>query len=392
MSKISRTLTLSLLLTSLSLTACLKQKNQQPQVVAKPHVQVATVNYRAYTEHFNFPGRIEAKDSVLIKTRVPGFLKDRLFNEGDIVTQGQELFIIEQEQFEAKVIEAKANVAKAEADAVNSKLNYERALELRRSDNISKATKDAREADYKGATAKVLQAKAALRLAELDLDYTIVRAPFNGKIGLSQYSGGEFLPNNTVLAKLVSDGPVNVVFSIAENELLKLQQAGVLGTNKLNVSLIMADNSVYKYSGKINFTDVTVDDSTDTIKLRAEFPNPNGSLISGQFVNVLLEYDATNEKIIMPQKALISSPTGKIAYTIDSKGIVVLKQITVGPEQGSNIVVMSGLEAGEKVITDGLQKVRPGMEVIVDQPKAKVLKAPIDEDLPKAENSTVKGK
>ena len=346
----------------LLLNGCLKKKEAAVQVVQKPHVTVEKAGYKSYTERFNFPGRIDAVNSVTLKARVAGFLKDRLFEEGDIVKKGQILFVLEREPFEAQVAEAAANLAKAEADAKNAKLNLDRALELRKTGNISQSTVDTREAENSVAKGQVLQAQAALNLAKLDLGYTNIKAPFTGKIGLSAYSVGEYLPVNTTLATMVSFDPIYVLFSVSERELLSMQKAGMLKSNNdsLAVSLIMGDSSVYRYGGQINFTDVVVDDSTDTVKMRAVFPNPAKQLVSGQFVSVLLEYEAPEEKIVISQAALMSSASSKYVYVVDAQNKVVNKPVSVGAEQGKDIVVLDGLEAGDRVIVTGLHKGRPG--------------------------------
>ena len=360
--------------TVFALSGCSKEDSGQamPQTVQKPHVTVEKAVYRPYTERFNFPGRVEAVNTVTLKARVAGFLKDRLFEEGDVVKKGQLLFTLEREQFEASVAEAAANLAKMEADAKNAKLNLERAQELRKTGNVSQATLDSREAENSISKGQVLQAQAALNLAKLDLSYTSIKAPFTGKIGLADYSVGEYLPVNTTLATIVSIDPMNVLFSVSERELLSMQNAGILNSdgNNLAISLVMGDSSVYRYEGQINFTDVTVDDSTDTVKMRAVFPNPSKQLVSGQFVSVLLEYEAPDEKIVVPQAAVLSSVASKYVYVVDAQNKIINKPIKVGTEQGKHIVVLDGLEAGERIVVNGLQKVRPGQEVVIDTSSA----------------------
>jgi len=158
---------------------------------------------------------------------------------------------------------------------------------------------------------------------------------------------------------------------------LEMQSAGVFenGGDDLAVSLKMADDSVYAYGGTLNFMDVTVDAGTDTLKMRASFPNPQKHLVAGQYVTVVLEYEAPEKKIVIPQKALMSSTAAKFVYVVDAAGNVVNKPVTVGPVQGKDIVIMTGLNAGDRVIVEGIQKVRPGMAVIAAKEGAKAAPA-----------------
>lgn len=353
-----------------ALSAC--KKERQVAVVQKPRVTVVAATEQKYVERFDFPARIDAVNNVTLKTRVAGFLKERLFEEGDVVKKNQLLFTIEKEPFEAKVAQAAADLKRAEADAKNARLSLERALELIKSGNISQATVDAREADNAMAQAAVLQAKATLNLAKIDLSYTNVRAPFTGKIGLADFSDGEFLPANTTLASMVSTDPMYVVFSVSECELLSMQSAGVFRHNgdNLAVTMQMADDSVYRFGGQINFFDVTVDNGTDTVKLRAAFPNPKQELIAGQYVTVVLEYESPSEKVVIPMAAVMSSAAMKYVYVVDNSNKVVNRPVVLGPQQGSEIVVTDGLNRGDRIVVEGLQKVRAGIEVVAETKSA----------------------
>ncbi|MGN0904286.1 MAG: efflux RND transporter periplasmic adaptor subunit [Alphaproteobacteria bacterium] len=386
MSKIRRSLPVFVffVLSTALLGGCWKEKKVAAPPAPKPHVTVVDAAKRTYVERFNFPGRVDAVNSVTLKARVAGFLKDRLFEEGDIVKKGQLLFTIEREPFEAKVAQAAADLAKAQADATNAKLNYDRAAELRKTGNISQATVDTRDAENSMAKAQVLQAQAALNLAKIDLSYTNIKAPFTGKIGLADYSAGEYLPVNTTLATMVSYDPMDVLFSVSEQELLALQTGGILkpDNESLAISLQMADGSVYRYGGRMNFMDVIVDDGTDTVKMRAGFPNPAQQLISGQFVSVLMEYESPVARVVIPQAALMSSATGKYVYVLDAQNKVINRPVSAGVPQGKDIVILDGVEEGEKVIVEGLQKVRPGQEVIIDAPAA----MPKQEKVPSGSN------
>lgn len=378
MLKIRRSFFVLALSSLVLLNGCLKKKDVAAPAAPKPHVTVSEAVKRTYVERFDFPGRVSAVDEVTLKARVAGFLKDRLFEEGDIVKKGQLLFTLEREPFEARVAQASADLAKAQADAKNAKLNLDRAVELRKTGNISQATVDTREADDSVAKAQVLQAQAALNLAKIDLGYTNIKAPFTGKIGLADFSAGEYLPANTSLATIVSYDPMYVSFSVSEQELLALQTGGILkqGNENLSISLQMADGSIYRYSGKINFTDVIVNEGTDTLKLRASFPNPAQQLIAGQYVTVLFEYESPAQKVLIPQASVMSASTSKYVYVVDAQNKVVNRVIQVGPLQGKDIVIYEGLEDGERVISEGIQKVRPGQEVIIDAAPAQTTKAP----------------
>jgi len=290
-----------------------------------------------------------------------------------MVEAGQVLFEIEPDQYQAIVEQRKADLAKAKADAENADAQLARGQELVKNKNIAQSQVDELKAAASIAEASIAQAKAALTAAELDLGYTRISSPIAGRVGLASYTVGNLVgPSSGPLATIVSIDPIYVDFPLTQRQLLEarreMQARGSDGTD-LVVRLRLSDASLYDQSGRINFVDVTTDPGTDSVTLRAEIPNPNGILVDGQYVGVVLQAGEPESAILIPQSALQLDQQGVFVMIVDADNKAQVRRVQIGDNQAADIAVTSGLKAGELVITEGVQKVRPGQVVTVSPPQ-----------------------
>ncbi len=341
-----------------------QQKTQT--VMQAPSVSVFKVAEKNIHPEASFVAKIESQDTVGLRARVSGFLQERLFNEGDVVTAGQPLFIIEKVNFEARVREAEANLAKAEAQAVNAKSQFNRTKTLFKTKDVSAVKLDETQAAYDTAVAAVSQMKASLDLAKKDLEYTVIKAPMDGKIGESKFSVGELIgPESGVLATIVKNNPIDAVFSVSENQMFDLsdkteQQA----KQQLNVRFFKSDGKEYPYAGTLSFVDNALDEQMNTLKLKASFPNPTGSLISGQYGRILLTSPNTVKDIVVPMRAVGRDMLGAFVYVVGPDNIVQKREVKTGTELPNfDIVILDGLKVGEQVVVEGFQKIMPNSPV-----------------------------
>jgi membrane fusion protein (multidrug efflux system) len=331
-----------------------------------PAVSVAPVASRQVTETGDYIGRVTPIDKVDIVARVPGFIEERNFTEGQQVKKGDLLFRIEQATYKAAVEQARAALAKAKATEVNAKLQLERGKELVRNSNIPQATVDQRAADQAAAEAGVMEAQAQLDQAEINLGYTEIRSPIDGRIGLATFTVGNLVqPSSGRLATIVSQDPIYAIFQVSQRNVLEYKRrVAESDSNKyLTIHIRLPDGSIYPHPGLINFLDVQVDTSTDTVAVRARVPNPDGVLIAGGVVGVTLERGAPRSALLIPQSAVLLDQAGRYVLLVDAAKKVEQRRVTLGVEQGRNVVVTDGLKEGELVIVEGIQKVRPGQVV-----------------------------
>jgi membrane fusion protein (multidrug efflux system) len=335
--------------------------------VPPPAVTVAPVASRQITETGEFVGRVTAIDKVDIVARVPGFIEERNFVEGQLVKKGDLLFRIEQATYKAAVEQRRANLAKAKATEVNTKLQLERAKELVRNQNISQATLDQRAADEAAAQANVMEAQALLDQAEIDLGYTEIRSPIDGRIGLATFTVGNLVqPSSGKLATIVRQDPIYVIFQASERDVLEYKRRIAKSqdnSSHVRIHIRLPNGSVYPHAGLSNFLDVQVDATTDTVAVRAEVPNPENLLIPSGIVGVTVERGAPHSALVVPQSAVQLDQAGHYVLVVDPAKKVELRRVTTGVEQGRDVVVADGLKAGELVIVEGVQKVRPGQLV-----------------------------
>jgi membrane fusion protein, multidrug efflux system len=332
-----------------------------------PAVSVTPVVSRQVTESTDYIGRITAIEKVDIVARVPGFIEERTFTEGQEVKTGDLLFRIEQDTYKAVVDQARATLARAKATEVNAKLQLERGRELVRNQNIPQATLDQRAADEAAAQAGVMEAQAALEQAEINLGYTEIRSPIDGRIGLAIFTKGNLVqPSSGRLATIVSQDPIYVLFPVSQRNLLDYYRRRPDNADKsaaVTVRIRLPNGTVYPHPAVANFLDVQVDPTTDTVGVRATVPNPEHLLIPGGVVGVSVERGAPRSALTVPQSAVLLDQAGRYVLVVDADKKVEQRRVTTGAEQGRNIVVTEGLKEGEQVIVEGIQKVRPGQVV-----------------------------
>jgi len=336
---------------------------QQPAPTTVP-VGTVLAERKPITKMLDFVGRVEAINRVGIRARVTGFLDAVLFKEGDLIKEGTPLYRIEKDQFEAAVEQAQGALERSKAAKVLSALQLQRAQELLDKQAGSVVTRDQARASDQQAAGAVMQDEAALQTAKINLGYTDITAPITGKVGRTNITKGNVVsPESGVLTMIVSQDPMYVTFPVSQREFLRAREAGGgADVSSVKVRVRFSDGSVYDQVGKINFIDVTVDRTTDTVIVRSTMANPKGALIDGQLVRVEVEIGAPEEKVVIPQAALLADQQGVYVFVVED-GKAAVKRIKPGSESGTGIVIDQGLAGGEQVIVDGLQGVRPGLPV-----------------------------
>jgi membrane fusion protein (multidrug efflux system) len=312
-----------------------------------------------------FTGRVEAINRVDVRARVSGYLDAVLFKEGDAVKVGDKLFQIDPASFEAAVQQARGALLQAQGTYTNASLQRQRAEELVKTSAASVAVRDQRVADEQNAQGAVVRADADLKTAQINLGYATITAPIAGRIGRAMVTKGNLVgPDSGPLTLIVSQDPMYVTFPVSQREFLQIRrEGGKTDRENVLVKLRFADGSIYDQSGRIDFVDVAVDRSTDTVLVRARVPNPNGILIADQFVHVAVVGETPEEKVVIPQAALIADQEGIYVF-VAQDGKAVIKRIKVGPEVGTGIAVESGLTPGDLVVVNGTQNLRAGAAVV----------------------------
>lgn len=339
---------------------------------AAPVVSVITVNTKPFTASAEFVGRTEAFSQVDLRARVTGFLAERSFKEGSDVSKGDMLFQIDTAEFDAAVEAARAGLEKAQAAFTEADQTLKRSQTLADRGTISEANLDEAIAALGRTKADVAAAKADLDRAKLNLDYTGIATPIDGRIGKSSVDPGNLIgPDSGILATVVTLDPIRVAFSVTERTFIEVQKARNNDTNRRAVPRIrLANGELYEPEGTIQFADNRVDPSTGTVSVYVDFPNPDHLLLPGQFVNVILSSSEARDQILVPQAAVQLNQAGPFVLVVDGASRVEVRPITTGDRSGTEVVVLDGLSAGETIIVDGIQKVRPGIEVVANPQSA----------------------
>ncbi len=350
------------------LAACDQQEASAPPQ-PPPSVTVTPVARRAIVESVEFVGRVEAVDSVDLRARVQGFLTERQFREGEDVEVDELLFVIDPAPFQAQVDLAAANLAAAQAAVPETRRALERSEQLFSRGNVSEATLDQARAAAQQAEAAVAARQAELQQARINLSYTRISSPIAGRIGRAAFSVGNLIgPDSGVLANVTSVDPIYVSFPISERLLVARRQESIESGQPIDLSevvlrLRLSNNSPYAQEGRIDFVGTAVDLRTGTVPVRGQFPNPNRLLQPGQFVTVVVSGRDPVSALVVPQAAIQEDQTGRYVLAVDQDNQVQVRRVTTGEQQGTDWVIQSGLQEGETVIVQGVQRVRPGAAV-----------------------------
>jgi membrane fusion protein (multidrug efflux system) len=343
-----------------------------------PAVGVVRTEKQAVTETSEFIGRVQAVDRVALTARVTAFLEHRLFTEGTEVHEGDLLYRLERPPFEAAMAQQEAAVADASARLANANIQLGRAQSLLNTPAGQRSSVDDAIANQRSQAAQVAAAQAQLRVAQINLAYTEIHAPISGKISRSAVSVGNVVsPNSGLLASIVSQDPMYVLFPIAMRAELDLEKryADQGGMSAVVIRLRLPDGTMYHQTGKIDYIEPSVQATTDTILVRGKIANPplkpieagqpvDRPLIDGEFVTVLVEGIQPVRALAIPRAAVLSDQQGDYVYVVDGQNHVEQRRIQLGQSTPSTAVIMSGLNEGDMVVVDGIQRVRPGIQVV----------------------------
>ena len=334
-----------------------------------PAVTTVPVQNRDVAPATEFIGRIEAIRSFDARPRIEGTVEQVAFQEGQDVHEGDLLYVIEPAPYQASLDSAKAQLASAEAKLREAERAYNRADELRQRGNVSQAQLDQALADRDAAQADVMMNQAQVRTAEINLGYTRIVSPVDGRIGATAVTQGNLVnPSAGVLATVVQLDPIRVVFSVADRDMLAFQRRfdvrqPAQAAEKYVPTLVLPDGSEYAEQGQIEFANNRVDPQTGTVSIRATFANPQRLLLPGQYVTVQIRRDQPEQRPVVPVASIQQDQQGSYVLVLDDQNRVQRRPVQTGAQIDQSLVVEKGLTAGETVVVGGVQKVRPGMVV-----------------------------
>jgi membrane fusion protein (multidrug efflux system) len=370
-SSINRLTRITLAIALLSAVAACGKKPDAQGAPPPAGVSVVTIAPERLALTTELPGRLEATRIAQIGARAAGIVLKRNFREGSDVKAGQTLYQIDPAPLRAAYDSAQAALARAEANLTTATLKAQRYKPLVEVNAVSKQEYDDTVAVQKQAAADVASAKAARQTASLNLGYATVTSPISGRIGKALVTEGALVGQGEVtqLAVVQQIDPIYVNLTQSSTDILKLQQAmknGQLesaGAGQAKVTLVTEDGRTYPQSGKLLFSDLTVDATTGSVTLRAEFPNPDHNLLPGMYVRAKLEQAVNASALTVPQQAVQRDLNGSTVFVVGADNKVAVRPVTADVAQGDKWIVSDGLKAGDKVIVEGMQKVKPGAVV-----------------------------
>ena len=370
---------LAALLSVVLLGGCDRQGSDQAAKAPALRVLVSTSEQRNVPLSIDMVGSTLGTKDVPIRARVEGFLETVEFTEGTFVTEGDLLYTIDAQPFQAKLVEAQSQLAASQTMLAKYVSDLGRIKPLAEMKAVSEQDLDGAVAQEAASRASVRASEAGVDLANIELSYTRIMAPISGLIGLTQAKAGEFVgrePNPVVLNTVSDIDPIRVRFSISEREYLIMARNYMVehettaraeykqrADRPLNLKLILADGSEHPHKGKVVAASQSINQDTGTYTMEASFSNPSKLILPGQFARVRAPYQELENVVVIPRKAISELQGLFRVYVVDAAGQVSVKEITLGPKSGDDVVVESGLDAGETVIVEGIQKVRPGMIV-----------------------------
>jgi membrane fusion protein, multidrug efflux system len=327
-------------------------------------VSTVAAAHQAIADNIEFVGRVEAPEKVDIRAQVKGILQDVLFKDGEDADAGKPLYRIEPSLFQAAVEQAQGELERAKAALTLATVQRDRAEELLARNSGTVVARDQAVAVEDQSKGAITVAQAGLDTAKINLGYTDITAPIKGRLGRTNVTKGNLVgPDSGVLVTMVSHDPMHITFPVSQRDYLAAQKSGLSGDLKsIEMRIKFADGTSYDEVGRIDFVDVSVDRSTDTVTLRGDLPNPKNLLIDGQLVRVVLQSGTPKEQVVVPQAALISDQQGLYVFVVDD-GKAAVRRIKAGGESGPNVIVTAGLDGGEQVIVEGIQSLRPGTPV-----------------------------
>ena len=356
-------------------------------------VETAVIEQKDIYDSADYVGRIQAPQDVKIVSRVSGWLQKKYYKDGDFVRKGQLLFQIEPDEYAIAVKNAEATLRGVQASYDNSLVELKRAKELVKGDYVSRSYYDQAFAKYSADKASVDAARADLAKKRLDLSYTKIYAPFDGKIGELNITEGNYVTAQTgELATLVTIDPVYATFTAKKEDLDRFKQEGHQNIfDNVNVSLKLSDGTEYKEAGKLDFMNNQIDIDLGTLTMRATFTNKNHTLIPNDFVRVILTSKFLTKVTLVPQDAVLESLNGKYVWALGEDNVVKQQDIEVSGAYGRNWIVKTGLKAGDVVVSSNIQSMRQGAKVQVIEltPEQKAEKAAAREE---AEHSNMTDK
>jgi multidrug efflux system membrane fusion protein len=367
-------------LLALSLAACSKGSEQAAAAPPPPAVTVASPTVRQVTDWDEFVGRFEAVQQVQIRARVGGFVDRIDFKDGAIVKTGDSLYLIDPRPYEATLLQARGQYADAKAKVELAERELARAMELVRTSAVSEAVVDQRRQQSEAAQAAMLQAEGVMKRADLDLSFTKVIAPIDGRISRHLVSVGNLVQGGegsaTVLTSIVSMDPIHIYFDMDEATYLKnnrLWHEGLRPSSRDTanpVQIILSGESKPSHEGKMDFVDNRLDLATGTLRGRAIVPNTDLSILPGQFARIRVIGSAPYEALLLPDTAITNDQSRKIVFVVNKDDTVEMRPVTLGPLDEGLRVVREGLKKDDRVVVDGLQRARVGAKVTPQAPKS----------------------